>query len=94
MTPLVFPGITAGQDSSSQMVNILNQSGAPITVTPGMSIADFMVSANNCPASLPNGNGCTIWVRFTPKSQGALNGTLTINAGGAIGTVSLSGTGL
>ena len=92
-TPLTFAPLTVSQGSSSQMVTILNQSGTAITVTPSMSDPDFMVSANNCPASLPNGNGCTIWVRFTPKSAGALNGTLTINAGGTIGTVNLSGTG-
>ena len=93
-TSLTFAPLAKNLGSSSQMVNILNKSGVAITVTPSMSDPDFIVSSNNCPASMPNGNGCTLWIRFTPKSVGPLGGTLTITAGSTIGTVSLSGSGL
>jgi hypothetical protein len=92
-TPLTFPATTVGQGSSSMTVSILNQSGSPITVTPSIT-ANFTISGNNCPASLPNANGCTIWVRFAPQTVGTLTGVLTINAGGTIGIVNLSGTGV
>jgi hypothetical protein len=93
VTPLVFTGTTAGLGSTSQMVNILNRSGAPITVTAGIT-GDFILSGNGCTGQLAYRAQCNVWVRFTPKSAGPLNGTLTINAGGAIETITLSGTGL
>ena len=89
-TALSFAPLAVNWGSTSQTVNISNLTGAAVPLSISMSDPDFIVSANNCPATLAANNGCTVWVRFTPKAAGALNGTLTINAG----TVSLSGTGL
>jgi FtsP/CotA-like multicopper oxidase with cupredoxin domain len=93
-TSLAFPTTAVGQGSSSQPIKILNQSGFPITVTPTGITADFIVSYNYCTGTVPNNTGCYIYVRFTPKSVGALAGALTINAGGTIGMINLSGTGV
>jgi hypothetical protein len=95
-TSMVFGTITVGQGSSSQMVTLFNNSGAGITVTPSIDVADFMVSGSSCTGTVAaGGTQCNIWVRFTPKSvSDTLTGTLTINANGnPVGTVSLSGSG-
>jgi predicted extracellular nuclease len=91
-TSLNFPGTTLGAGSSSLMVTLLNRTGVPISVTPSIT-GEFMVSANNCPASLLANSGCAVWVRFTPKTAGALAGNLNILAGGISQDVALSGTG-
>jgi hypothetical protein len=95
-TAMVFGPVTVGQGSSSQMVTLFNNSGAGITVTPSIDVADFMVSGSSCTGTVAaGGTQCNIWVRFTPKSvSDTLTGTLTINANGnPVGTVSLSGSG-
>jgi pectinesterase len=91
---LSFPDTTLGAGSSSKTVNIFNRTGASVTVLPSIDVSDFILSANNCPAPLPAFVGCTIWVRFEPKSAAALSGTLTLTAGSITQQVNLSGNGV
>ena len=51
-TSLTFSSTHVNAGSSSQTVSILNRTGAPVTVTPALREPDFIVSANNCPASI------------------------------------------
>lgn len=81
-------------------------SSQAITVTEGMNSSNITSIAvtgdysqtNNCPATLPAGQTCTINVTFTPTAEGSRSGTLTIlsNASASptvTSTVTLSGTG-
>jgi hypothetical protein len=56
--------------------------------------ADFMLSQNQCPPTLPGLQSCHMFVRFMPTAIGARTGTFTINATpGGSASASLSGTG-
>ena len=94
LTPMSFPATAVGLGSPSQTVNVFNRTGVPVTVAPSIAVSDFIVASNNCPASLPALNGCTIWVRFTPKTAGPLSGVLAVTAGGSTQNVNLSGAGV
>ena len=88
-TSMTFAPLAVNYGSSSQTVNILNLTGATATLSVSMSDPNFIVSASNCQATLAANNGCTVYVRFTPKAVGAQNGTLTVTANGSTaGTVS------
>jgi hypothetical protein len=51
---------------------------------------------NNCPALLPGGANCAIYVTFTPQTSGQLNGTLSVSdsASGSPHSIPLNGTGV
>ena len=73
--------------SSSQRVAVINNTGADVAIDPVAS-ANFGVSLNGCPASLPNSFTCYIYVQFHPTIAGTLTGTLS--AGSA--SIALAGT--
>ena len=98
----------AANFSTDSLVFGLQQVGStsnPLVVTLSalgpLTISYFQVSgpfsqANNCPASLTNGQTCEIYVYFTPTGSGAEYGTLTVYDNGFFNpqpSISLSGTG-
>jgi polygalacturonase len=90
-TTLVYDTVNVGQGSSSQMITIVNHTGVPVAITPVVT-GDFLLSGNGCTTSIQQGSGCNVWVRFTPKSAGPLNGTLTVTpSSGTAKTVTLLG---
>jgi hypothetical protein len=95
-TSMAFAPTAVGQGSASQMVTVYNNSGLPITVSPSLAGADFMIANTGCTGTIGVGVQCNIWVRSVPKSvSDSLPGTLIINSSsGLVGTVSLSGSGI
>jgi sugar lactone lactonase YvrE len=87
-------GLTSVGSTSSPETLILSAYG-PVTISniqtsPGFSEAD------DCPASLPNGTTCTMYVYFVPTGSGTSNGTVTVVTNGFFSqtnTVNLSGLG-
>jgi hypothetical protein len=61
----------------------------------GTNSGDFMITSNNCPASLPPGATCMVSVDFTPSATGTrtANVQFTDNGGGSPQLEPLSGTG-
>lgn len=91
-----------GAASALQTVNLANTGTAPLQVS-AISLsntADFLLGGGTCAAGspVPAGGSCTVAIGFRPAAGalGARSGTLSIshNAAGSPGTVSLSATAL
>ncbi len=97
---LVFPVTQVGSSSPPTMTTeILNSGGVPLTLS-GVAVttgtADFAITSNNCPNSLPAQASCYVTVSFTPIKAGTVSGAISLidNAGNhPPKTISLSGTG-
>lgn len=92
---LIFGAQAVGTASAAQSLVLTNTGTQDFSIgTISISDTDF-VQQNTCPATLGAGATCSIQVTFSPLSQGALSGTLTIPAqvnGGSQLTAALSGT--
>jgi hypothetical protein len=98
-TTLAFGNVVAGFSSAPQTLTLSNTGGANLT---GISIAVTApfsrpsgAAGGTCSATLNAGSNCSINVVFTPTSQGAATGSVTIAASVAVSgsPVALSGTG-
>jgi hypothetical protein len=91
---LSFTGQLVGTTSASQPVTLSSVGETALSVNSISATGDFG-QTNNCPASLPNGQNCTIQVTFTPTARGMRSGTLSVadNSTSSPEQVSLSGTG-
>jgi len=90
---LTFPLTAVGSTSNPQVVTL--SALGPLTIQNIQTSGDFSES-DDCPASLPNGQTCTIYVYFSPTAGGTRLGTVTINDNGffnPVSTVSLTGIG-
>ena len=60
-----------------------------------MASDDFLISSNNCPASLSPGKSCAIKVKFSPDETGKVAGTVFVTSSdpNSPQEISLSGTG-
>jgi hypothetical protein len=87
-------GLTGvGSTSSPQMVTV--SAYGPVTIS-NISVSANYSEADNCPASLPNGTTCSMYVYFVPTASGTLSGNITINDNGffsQVNTVNLTGQG-
>lgn len=89
VSPVVrqFPVTAIGESSAPATFTISNISGADLSIfvidLAGVNAAEFEISANNCPASLTAGTGCSVAVRFKPASKGTKSAYLRINSGSA-----------
>jgi hypothetical protein len=99
---LSFGSETLNTKSAAQAVTLSNTGAGPLTISTfhldGPDAADFAQGAD-CPVSpdsLPAGGSCTIYVSFTPTSEGPKSATLVIGDNDSSGpqTVALSGTGI
>src|SRR5262249_28458880 len=91
-TALNFGSVPTGSTSAAQTVTVTNPTGAAASVSSIATSGDF-AQTNTCGSSIPAAGSCTVSVTFHPSATGSRTGTLTVNAGGVTGTVSLSGTG-
>jgi YD repeat-containing protein len=91
---LTFNGQLVGTTSPPQSVTLSSTGDTTLTVNSIAAGGDF-AQTNNCPASLPNGQSCTIQVTFTPTARGTRSATLTVtdNSTTSPEQASLSGQG-
>ena len=90
---LTFGLLTIGTTSPPQALTL--SAVGPLTITTVLVTGAFE-EADNCPASLTNGQTCAIYVYFKPTASGIQTGTLTIEDNGYFNgttTVALQGTG-
>jgi sugar lactone lactonase YvrE len=90
---LTFPLTSVGSTSNPEAVTL--SALGPLTINNILTSGDFSES-DDCPASLPNGQACTVYVYFSPTAAGTRLGTVTINDNGffnPVSTVSLTGIG-
>ena len=96
---LAFGTVSIGGNSVALPVTVNNTGATNVTISsvtltdPG---AQFVLTANDCPAVLPAGQLCTITVTFDPNVLGPVAATLTIahSAAGSPFIVALTGTGV
>lgn len=93
-TPLVFKKQAIGTKSAAQKVTLTNTGKTPLTIS-AMKVAGQFAMSSNCGKGVAAGKSCTISVTFSPQSQGAKSGTVTINdsASSKPMVIELSGTG-
>jgi sugar lactone lactonase YvrE len=88
-----FPLTSVGSTSAPETV-ILSSVG-PLTIA-NISVTGPFSEIDDCPASLPNGTVCTMYIYFAPTASGNAAGTITVNTNGffsAVSTISLTGLG-
>lgn len=95
-TSLNFGSVAVGQTSAPQTVTVTNLGKNAQTVV-GIRVSGknsgAFAETNNCGSSLGAGATCTTTTTFTPKYAGSASANLEVSGGGAVQTVSLSGTG-
>ncbi len=91
---LDFGTIAPGTTSAAQAVTLTNNQDTALTIT-NISTSGNYSKTDNCPASLAQGQTCTINVTFSPTISGSIPGALTVVTDAALGTqpVGLSGVG-
>lgn len=98
LTPssLSFDSVNVGSGTSiAQNATLKNNGIRTVSITNIAVTSGPFVQTNNCPSSLAGGAKCSISLKFTPKTGGSVQGTLTVtdNLGDTL-TTSLSGTGV
>jgi len=93
-TPLNFKKQKHGTTSAPQTVTLTNTGKTELKISSMKAAGQFGVTST-CGASVAPGANCTISVTFSPKTQGAKSGTVTINdsASSKPQVIELSGTG-
>jgi Big-like domain-containing protein/centrosomal CEP192-like protein/beta-propeller repeat-containing protein/ASPM-SPD-2-Hydin domain-containing protein/HYDIN/CFA65/VesB family protein len=96
-TGLSFGTVTVGTTSAAKTVTLINNSTSSLTIG-FVASADYKAVGSGttpCGASLAGKAKCTISVTFTPKSNGTINGAITISYNAAFSPVevALSGSG-
>ncbi len=94
-TMLSFPATVSGQSSTAQTVTVTNSGGGQLQITSIAVTGEFSETDACLRLSLANRTSCAIQVKFSPRSAGTANGTLTLfgNMPGGQANVPLSGTG-
>jgi Abnormal spindle-like microcephaly-assoc'd, ASPM-SPD-2-Hydin/Beta-propeller repeat/Cep192 domain 4 len=92
---LTFDPQSVGTSSAPQTVTLANAGSGPLTIT-SIAIGSGFTQSNTCGSTVAAGASCTITVTFSPTTEGAISGSLTISddATGSPQVVSLSGTGV
>src|SRR5260370_21451349 len=100
-----FAGLSTAPGNLSFGLASVGESSPPESVTISavgpMTISDISVSGpysevDDCPASMPNGTTCTMYVYFAPTGSGTAPGTVTISTNGffnSASTIALTGLG-
>jgi hypothetical protein len=93
-TPLVFKKQAVGTTSAPQTVTLTNTGTTAVKISSMKASAQFDMTST-CRKSIAPSANCTISVTFSPQSQGAKSGTVTINdsASSKPQVIELSGTG-
>ena len=92
--PMNFKKQQHGTTSAPQTVTLMNTGKTVLKISSMKAAGQFGVTST-CGASVAAGGTCVISVTFSPKSQGAKSGTVTINdsASSKPQVIELSGTG-
>jgi hypothetical protein len=92
--PLIFKKQAVGTTSAAQKVTLTNTGKTELNIS-SMKVAGQFAMTSTCSKSVVPNKSCTISVTFSPKSQGAKSGTITINdsASSKSMVIELSGTG-
>jgi hypothetical protein len=92
---LTFANQVVNTTSPGQVVTLTNAGTSSLSIT-AISIYGSFGETNNCGLTLAAGASCTVSVTFSPKTQGALTGSLTFTNNGlpSFEKVTLSGTGI
>ncbi|HEY1657814.1 MAG TPA: choice-of-anchor D domain-containing protein [Candidatus Sulfotelmatobacter sp.] len=77
-TPLNFRKQAVGTRSAPQKVMLTNTGKTPLTIS-SMKVSGQFGMSSTCGKGVAAGKGCSISVTFSPQSQGAKSGTVTIN---------------
>lgn len=93
-TNLAFGNVRVNTTSAAKTVTIKNTQTGSISVARTISGTGYKLAGGTCKSSLAAGKSCTVSVTFKPTSTGAKTGTLSINAGGGVYAVALTGTGV
>ncbi len=94
---LNFGNQTVSVRSTEQIVTVVNEGTAPLTISQITSSNTAFAETDNCVGTLSAGGAsCTINVTFTPTAVGTASGTLSItdNASGSPQTIKVTGTGV
>src|SRR3954470_19650802 len=87
-------GSVARGDSATLDEKLTNQTGGDVDVSASVSGAAFDKVGDDCPQTLPDGQSCTVTVRYQPSGGGSDGGSLDIDEGSSgSDSFSLSGTG-
>jgi hypothetical protein len=86
---------TVNTTSAAKTFTLTNSQAVALTSISIKTTGDFAVSSTTCGTSLAAKTSCTISVTFTPKTTGALTGTLSVTESGDPSslTSNLKGTG-
>ena len=92
---LAFGSQAVGTTSAPRSVTITNQNATSVLIGDISASDDFMVSSNNCPATLGPQQTCAIEVKFSPDEPGSTSGTVLISDSDPTSPqkVNVSGTG-
>jgi len=97
-TSLTYASTTVGVTTATQTVTVKNSGTGALTLTSetitGTNASSFVISSNNCGASLAAGASCAVAIAFDPTIAGSLSASLSVadNATGSPQTVALTGT--
>ena len=96
---VVFPVTVIGQSSAVQTVSVSNAGGGQLTIA-SVAVSGAFLESDNCVGVTLSGTAtCSVRVKFSPLSAGALQGSLTVTGtaggqqAGSVETVVLMGTG-
>jgi phospholipase C len=78
-TQLAFGSQAVGTTSAPMSVTLTNENSFAILMGTVTATDDFIVSSNNCPATLAPGQNCAVQVEFSPDETGSTGGTLFIS---------------
>ena len=93
--PVVFPATSVGQTSAAQTVTVTNVGGGQLTIATVAATGEFSETDNCVGVTLSGAASCSVQVKFSPLSAGALQGVLMVTgtAAGQKASVALMGTG-
>jgi hypothetical protein len=91
-TRMDFGPQVSATTSESRAIILTNAGSDALPITQIALRGDF-AATHNCPALLPAGEECRIWVSFKPSGEGIREGQLTINDEAGTQSVVLLGTG-
>mgnify|MGYP001058121383 CR=1 FL=1 len=96
LSDVVLGNIAVGGVKSGQATLSNTGRGAIVVAQSSMAVsgANVQLVGNNCPASLKEGESCTINVSVTPTAVSAYSGSVTVVTGGGTKTSAVSATGV
>lgn len=89
-----FGYVPAATPSAATTLTLSNDSDDDVTIDSIAASNPAFAAASHCGTTVAAGASCTIDVRMTPATFGAVSGTLTITTSEAVLTASLSGIGV